>query len=55
MSGCETRGPTWVNTNLGNVKRSLDETFHAFVPRDMAEFQYRRYIRTLQSSVRLSS
>ena len=44
-SGCETPGLSWVNTILGNVKRSLDGTYHAFAPhyaaRYLAEFQYR--------------
>ena len=48
-SGCETPGLTWVNTILGNVKRSLNGTYHAFgpryapryAPRYLAEFQYR--------------
>ncbi len=35
----------WVNTILGNVKRSLDGTYHAFrrkyAARYLAEFQYR--------------
>ena len=44
-AGCETPGLAWVNTILGNVKRSLDGTYHAFRPRYaaryLAEFQYR--------------
>ena len=44
-SGCETPGLTWVNTILGNVKRALNGTYHAFAPpyaaRSLAEFQYR--------------
>ena len=45
-STCETPGLTWVNTILGNVKRSLDGTCHVCAPRYLAEFQYcfnRRY------------
>ena len=42
--GCETQGLTWVNTTLGNVKRSMDGTYHAVAPlcaaRYLAEFQY---------------
>ncbi len=43
--GCETPGLVWANTILGNVKRSLDGTYHACAPhyaaRYLAEFQYR--------------
>ena len=43
--GCETPGLVWANTILGNVKRSLDGTYHAGAPhywaRYLAEFQYR--------------
>ncbi len=42
---CETPGLVWANTILGNVKRSLDGTYHACAPhyaaRYLAEFQYR--------------
>ena len=40
-AGCETPGQSWVNTILGNVKRSLSATYHAFAPHSLAEFQYR--------------
>ena len=44
-AACETPGLLWVNTILGNVKRSLDGTYHAFgakyAARYLAEFQYR--------------
>ena len=36
---------TWVNTTLGNIKRSFPGTYHAFsskhLPRYLAEFSYR--------------
>ena len=42
---CETPGLTWVNTLLGNVKRSIDGTYHAcdarYAGRYLAEFAYR--------------
>ena len=42
---CETPGLRWVSTALGNVKRSLDGTYHRLLPkyaaRYLAEFQYR--------------
>ena len=42
---CDTPGPGWVNTVPGNVKRSLDGTYHGLLPkyaaRYLAEFQYR--------------
>ena len=42
---CETSGLVWVNTTLGNVKRSMDGSYHAVRPkylaRYLAEFQYR--------------
>ncbi len=44
-AGCETPGPLWVNTILGNGKRSQDGTCHSFAPhcaaRCLAKFQYR--------------
>ena len=44
-AACETPGLHWVNTILGNVKRSLDGTYHAcrakYAARYLAEFQYR--------------
>ena len=47
---CDTPGPGWVSTALGNVKRALDGTCHRLLPkyaaRYLAEFQYpcnRRY------------
>ena len=44
-AACETPELRWVNTLLGNVKRALDGTYHAFRPkyaaRYLAEFQYR--------------
>ena len=44
-AGCEVPGLLWVNTILGNVKRSLDGTYHHFeahyAARYLAEFQYR--------------
>ena len=44
-AGCEVPGLLWVNTILGNVKRSLDGTCHHFeahyAARYLAEFQYR--------------
>ena len=44
-AGCELPGLRWVNTILGNVKRSLDGTYHHFeahyAARYLAEFQYR--------------
>ena len=40
-AGCETPGLTWVNTILGNVKRSLNGTCQVSAPRYLAEFQYR--------------
>ncbi len=44
-AACETPELLWVNTILGNVKRSLDGTYHAFRPkyaaRYLAEFQFR--------------
>ena len=44
-AACETPDLLWVNTLLGNVKRALDGTCHAFRPkyaaRYLAEFQYR--------------
>ena len=44
-AGCEMPGLLWVNTILGNVKRSLDGTYHHFeahyAARYLAEFQYR--------------
>ena len=42
---CEASGLGWVNTVLGNVKRALDGTYHAwgqkYGPRYLAEFSYR--------------
>ena len=42
---CEASGLGWVNTVLGNVKRALDGTYHAwgqkYAPRYLAEFSYR--------------
>ncbi len=42
---CATPGLTWVNTLLGNVKRSIDGTYHAcdsrYAGRYLAEFAYR--------------
>ena len=42
---CEAPGLGWVNTVLGNVKRALDGTYHAwgqkYAPRYLAEFSYR--------------
>ena len=42
---CETPGLGWVNTLLGNVKRSIDGTYHAcssrYAGRYLAEFAYR--------------
>ncbi len=42
---CETPGLTWVNTLMGNMKRSMDGTYHSVRPqylaRYLAEFQYR--------------
>ncbi len=42
---CETPGLTWVNTLLGNVKRSMDGSYHSVQPKHLAcylaEFQYR--------------
>ena len=42
---CETPGLGWVNTVLGNVKRALNGTYHAwgqkYAPRYLAEFSYR--------------
>ena len=42
---CETPGLVWVNTVLGNVKRSMDGSYHSIQPkylaRYLAEFQYR--------------
>ena len=44
-AGCEVPGLLWVNTVPGNVKRSLDGTYHRCGPhyaaRYLAEFQYR--------------
>ena len=44
-AGCEVPGLLWVNTVLGNVKRSLDGTYHHLgshcAARYLAEFQYR--------------
>lgn len=44
-AACETPELLWVNTLLGNVKRSLHGTYHAFrakyAARYLAEFQYR--------------
>ena len=41
----ETPGLTWVNTLMGNMKRSMDGTYHSVRPkylaRYLAEFQYR--------------
>ena len=42
---CEAPGLGWVNTVLGNVKRALNGTYHAwgqkYAPRYLAEFSYR--------------
>ena len=40
-TGCEMPGLLWVNTILGNMKRSLDGTYHHFEAHYLAEFQYR--------------
>ena len=55
-AACELPELLWVNTILGNVKRSLDGTYHAFQPkyaaRYLAEFQYNSESRVIPSRFR---